>query len=118
MASYPTYSPQDFVGGITNEKWAEYRDNTYKPLRNKAIQDAYAPGSIFKMVTALAGLETGVISTTEKINDTGIYTKYKDYQPRCWYYNNYHRGPGYLNVSGAIEKSCNFFFYILIYFTS
>ena len=111
MASYPTYNPQDFVGGISNEKWAEYRDNTYKPLRNKAIQDAYAPGSIFKMVTAIAGLESGVVTTKEKIYDTGIYPKYTN--PKCWYYTDYHRGHGNLNVSEAIQKSCNFFFYTI-----
>lgn len=111
MASYPTYNPQDFVGGITNDKWAEYRDNTYKPLRNKAIQDAYAPGSIFKMITAIAGLESGAVTTKEKINDTGIYPKYTN--PKCWYYTDYHRGHGYLNVSEAIQKSCNYFFYTI-----
>ena len=63
------------------------------------------------MITAIAGLESGVINLNTTINDTGIYTKYKDYQPRCWIYTDYHRGHGYLNVSGAIEKSCNYFFY-------
>lgn len=56
------------------------------------------------MVTAIAGLESGVINTNTKINDTGIYTKYRDYQPKCWYYTDYHRGHGYLDVSGAIEN--------------
>lgn len=111
MASYPTYSPQDFVGGISNSKWAEYRDNVYKPLRNKALQDAYAPGSIFKMVTAIAGLESGVTNTSERIYDTGIYPKYTN--PKCWYYTDYHRGHGSLNVSDAIKKSCNYFFYTI-----
>lgn len=68
-------------------------------------------GSIFKMVTAIAGLETGAINTKETINDVGRYTKYRDYQPVCWYYTSYHRGHGYLNVSGAIQHSCNYFFY-------
>ena len=63
------------------------------------------------MSTAIAGLESGKISRTEKINDVGVYRKYADYQPVCWYYTSYHRGHGYLNVSQAIEKSCNYFFY-------
>ena len=109
MASYPDYNPNSWVGGISVAEYNQIKENN--SLFNKAISGSYAPGSIFKMVTALAGLESGVISSTEKINDTGIYTKYKDYQPRCWYYNSYHKGHGYLNVSGAIEKSCNFFFY-------
>ena len=109
MASCPDYDPNSWVGGISVADYNKIKENN--ALFNKAVSGSYAPGSIFKMVTALAGLETGAISTTEKINDTGIYTKYRDYQPRCWYYNSYHRGHGYLNVSGAIEKSCNYFFY-------
>lgn len=111
MASYPDYTPSDFVGGISNENWAKYRDNEAKPLVNKATQNSYSPGSTFKMVTAIAGLESGVINLKTKINDTGIYTKYRDYQPRCWVYTDYHTGHGYLDVSGAIERSCNYFFY-------
>lgn len=111
MASYPDYNPADFVGGISQEDWNNYTNNEAKPLVNKATQNSYSPGSTFKMVTAIAGLESGVIDLNTKINDTGIYTKYSDYQPKCWYYTDYHRGHGYLDVSGAIEKSCNYFFY-------
>lgn len=111
MASYPEYNPEDFVGGINQQTWNNYTNNDAKPLVDKAIQNSYSPGSTFKMVTAIAGLQSGVINLNTKINDTGVYTKYKDYQPRCWVYTDYHRGHGYLNVSGAIEKSCNYFFY-------
>lgn len=111
MASYPDYNPADFVGGISTENWNNYANNEAKPLVNKAVQNSYSPGSTFKMITAIAGLESGVINLNTKINDTGVYTKYRDYQPRCWYYTDYHRGHGYLDVSGAIEKSCNYFFY-------
>ena len=111
MASYPTYNPADFVGGISNENWNKYNTDEAHPLVDKAIQNSYSPGSTFKMITAIAGLESGVINTTTTINDTGRYTKYRDYQPVCWYYTDYHRGHGPLNVSGAIEKSCNYFFY-------
>lgn len=111
MASYPDYTPADFIGGISNENWAKYRDNEAKPLVNKATQNSYSPGSTFKMITAIAGLETGTIGLNTRINDTGIYTRYRDYQPRCWIYTDTHRGHGSLNVSGAIEKSCNYFFY-------
>lgn len=111
MASYPDYNPADFVGGISTEAWNNYTNNESKPLVNKATQNSYSPGSTFKMVTAIAGLESGVINLNTKINDTGVYTKYRDFQPRCWVYTDYHRGHGYLNVSEAIEKSCNYFFY-------
>jgi penicillin-binding protein 2 len=110
MASYPDYNPQSFANGISNEEWQGYLQNESYPLLNKTTQSAYEPGSIFKMVTALAGLESGNITLTEKINDTGVYKKYgTDW--KCWYYTDYHTGHGYLNVVGAIEKSCNFFFY-------
>ena len=111
MASNPDYSPESWVGGISVSEYNKIKEEN--SLFNKSISGAYAPGSIFKMVTALAGLETGVISTTEQINDTGIYMKdsAQRYTPHCWIYDSYHRGHGYLNVSGAIEKSCNFFFY-------
>lgn len=110
MVSYPDYNPQSFADGISNEEWKSYSENTSYPLMNKAIQSAYEPGSIFKMVTAIAGLESGNITLTERINDTGVYQKYGGAW-KCWYYTDYHIGHGYLNVIGAIEKSCNFFFY-------
>ena len=109
MASCPDYNPQSFANGISNEEWNNYNNNTEHPLVNKCIQSAYEPGSIFKMVTAIAGLESGNITLTERINDTGVYRKYGGTW-NCWYYTDYHRGHGYLNVLGAIEKSCNFFF--------
>ncbi len=109
MASYPDYEPELFYNGISNEKYNEYINNPLKPLHNRTIQSPYAPGSIFKMITAIAALETGVTNPYEKINDNGPYPA--AHNPRCWYYREYGRGHGYLNVSGAIEKSCNYFFY-------
>jgi len=107
LANYPDYNPQDFVGSISQEKYNQYQEG--KALFNRSISGAYAPGSTFKMVTAIAGLETGVIDTSTKINDTGVYPKYTN--PVCWYYTSYHRGHGNLNVVGAIKNSCNYFFY-------
>ena len=109
-ASYPTYEPEWFVGGIDTETWNSLRDNTAYPLLNKTIQSSYAPGSVFKMVTAIAGLESGVITTKEKINDTGVYKKYGETW-NCWYYTDYHRGHGWINVTQALQRSCNYFFY-------
>ena len=110
MASYPDYNPQSFANGISSEEWKSYNENKSYPLINKTIQSAYEPGSIFKMVTAIAGLESGNITLSERINDTGVYKKYGA-EWKCWYYTDYHTGHGYLNVIGAIQKSCNFFFY-------
>ena len=109
MANYPDFEPELFVGGISTENWAKYRDDSAKPLTNKAVQDAYAPGSIFKMVTAIAGLESNTVTTKTRIRDTGVYPKYT--HPVCWYWTDYHRGHGYLNVTGAIQHSCNYYFY-------
>ena len=111
MANVPTYNPQDFVGGISTENWNKYINDSAKPLVNKAIQNSYSPGSIFKMITAIAGLESGVVNSSTRINDTGVYNKYPDSPKNCWYYTDYHRGHGWLNVSQAIQKSCNYFFY-------
>ena len=110
MASYPDYNPSDFVGGISNEAWNNYISNPAKPLVDKATQNSYSPGSTFKMITAIAGLESGAIRLNEKINDTGVYKKY-GISMNCWYYTDYHTGHGWVNVSEAIEKSCNYFFY-------
>lgn len=106
MASYPDYDPSAFVNGIDNNTWNYYINGDTKPLENKAISAMYSPGSTYKMVTALAGLETGAITTREKIRDTGIYRKYNS-SWKCWYIS----GHGYLDVSNAIERSCNYFFY-------
>ena len=75
---------------------------------NKAIQGLYSPGSTFKMVTALAGLQDGKISPTERIYDGGVYwVNGIDRERHCWLAG----GHGSLNVVGAIEKSCNVFFF-------
>lgn len=108
MASYPDYDPSTFVNGIDTNTWNYYINGDTKPLENKAISAMYSPGSTYKMVTALAGLETGTITPKTKINDTGVFRKYNS-SWKCW--NRY--GHGYLNVSQAIEHSCNYFFYDL-----
>ena len=107
MASYPDYEPELFVNGISQKKLDEYNkgDNIF----NRAISGVYAPGSTFKMITAIARLETGVITPTEKINDIGVYKK--AHEPACWIWNSYGMSHGWLNVTEAITHSCNYFFY-------
>ena len=107
LASYPDFEPQLFVNGISSEKYKEYNDE--QALYNRAISGAYAPGSTFKMITAMAGLETGKISNGERINCSGVYPY--AHKPVCWYYTKYRGGHGALNVTEAIEHSCNYFFY-------
>jgi len=107
MASYPNYNPALFTNGISSEDYQKYVNDKRHPFINKAISDKSAPGSIFKMVTAIAALESNQISLIEKIDDTYRYTFYRDYQPTCWKPG----GHGWLNLTQAIEVSCNFFFY-------
>jgi penicillin-binding protein 2 len=109
LVSYPDFEPQLFVDGITTEKWNEYTQKDKSALLNRSIQSAYAPGSIFKMIPAVAGLETNKITKDELIDCTGIYPR--GYNPKCWYYTTYGRGHGKLTVSQAIQKSCNCYFY-------
>ena len=109
MASYPDYNPQSFANGIGTEEWNNYLNNEAHPLLDKTIQSAYAPGSIFKMVTAIAGLESGSI-TTKKINDTGVY-KNMEQHGIVGIIQIIIEDMDTLNVIGAIEKSCNYFFY-------
>ncbi len=115
MASYPNFEPELFYNGISQAKMDEYNaPESLKPLYSRATQGTYPPGSIFKMVTAIGGIEAGVVSTTEKINDNGPYivSNSPGYRnPACWYYNDYGRGHGPLNVAGAIKNSCNYYFF-------
>lgn len=108
IASYPDYEPELFVKGLSNEKWEEYMGP--QALFNRAVQGSYAPGSIFKMVTATAALETGVITKTEKILDKGVYAL-GNTKKNCWIYTQYHSTHGNINVSEAIKHSCNYYFY-------
>lgn len=114
MASNPDYFPEDFYNGISQAKYDEYKNNPFHPLYSKAYQSSFEPGSIYKMVTAVAALESGTVTVNDYINDSGPYYGITDdtvQPPACWYYNDYGRGHGRLNVIGAIEKSCNYFFY-------
>ena len=110
MASWPTYSLATFQ--------ADYSQNATDPLRpfwNRAAQGTYSPGSTFKMATALASLEEGIITPRTKITDKGRYERYSDYQPKCWIYRQHGRTHGTINVSEALKYSCNYFFYEMGY---
>lgn len=117
MASYPAFNPATFVKGVTKNDWDILMDKELTPLRNRSIQGAYSPGSTFKMITAMAALEEGKVSTGEKIIDEGIYKRYKDYQPRCWIWNSGHTTHGAVDVTKAIKVSCNYYFYEMGYRT-
>ncbi len=94
------------------ENYSELANDKLLPMFNRAFNGTYAPGSTFKMATGIAALEEGVIGPASLIRDMGIYTKYApSYSPRCWVYSDYGTTHGAINVSQALEKSCNYFFY-------
>ena len=107
MVSYPTYTPESFVGGISAKDWKELQSNN--KLYSRATQGSYAPGSTFKMATATAALESKVVKQTEYVYDRGVYPY--AHNPVCWIYTSYHTGHGNVNIKQAIQKSCNYFFY-------
>ena len=112
MASYPTYDLSRW-----REDYAANSTNPLSPFLNRTIQSRYSPGSTFKMCTALAALEEGIITPRTEIVDKGIYERYSDvgYSPRCWVYRQYGRNHGAINVSQALKYSCNYFFYEMGY---
>lgn len=103
LVSYPSYD-NNRISDSTY--FAQLNSDQSLPLRNNATQTLKAPGSTFKPITAIAGLEEGVINSSELINCTGIYEEVSN-PIRCWKYPGFH-GP--LNVIGGIENSCNYFF--------
>jgi len=108
IASYPTFNQNTF-----NEDYKELLENEAKPMWNRAISGTYAPGSTFKMLTAVAALESGVTTPDEVINDLGVYRYYEssNYTPKCWIYTDTGRTHGNQTVVQAIENSCNYYFY-------
>lgn len=107
MASYPSYEIKTFTSEYNN-----LLKNKSNPLFNRALAGTYAPASTFKPLVGAAALEEKIITTDEKILDTGKYTFFKDYQPSCWIYTQSGGGThGYINVSEAIRDSCNIFFF-------
>ncbi len=107
LANYPTYNPATF-----KEEYEELVNDVKKPMFNRAIAGAYPPGSTFKPLTAIAGLQTGNITGSTLINCNGPYQYYApSYTPACWIYNDYRGKHGPINVEKALEVSCNIFFY-------
>jgi penicillin-binding protein 2 len=106
IASSPTFDQNDFVSGLSNQVWDEIRANPFRPLENKAIQGTYPPASTYKIITAIAGLEEGVIDENTTFFCPGHY-RLGNRTFRCWK----RGGHGKLNVVEAIEKSCDVFFY-------
>jgi len=107
VVSYPGYDNNRLANTIDAAYYASLQEDLTNPFYNKSTQERTAPGSTFKIVTATAGLEEGVINLATEIYDRGPYENVSN-RPKCWVYPSSH---GSINVSEAIRDSCNYFFY-------
>ena len=107
-ASYPSYDPATY-----NKLYNELMEDPLKPTRNRALMEAYPPGSTFKVAMSIAGLESGKIDRYTEIRDDGVFTKYSGSSPKCLVYSRTGGTHGYLDVAGALRVSCNYFYYKL-----
>ncbi len=107
LVSYPSYDNNIFSGSIDEDYWRQLNNDLSIPLYNRATKTRMAPGSTFKMLTATAGLEEGVVAPFDTINCAGIFTKVTP-SPKCWAYPGAH---GAVNSYRALEQSCNSYFY-------
>ena len=112
LVSYPSYDNNKLANSIDSEYYAKLQSDISKPLWNYATQLRTAPGSTFKMVSATAALEEGLIDSSSIVSCKGYFDRFQNEQYNCWVYPGAH---GSLNVTGAIENSCNCFFYEMGY---
>jgi penicillin-binding protein 2 len=108
MVSRPAFDPNAFAGHITNEYWKQLTSGNDNPMLNRAIQAQFAPGSTFKPIMALAGLETGTIDEHSAFICPGGATFYGRFF-KCWQ----KHGHGTVDVHRGIVQSCDVFFYNL-----
>lgn len=106
IANSPTFNQNDFIGGISTEKWKALMANPDRPMLNRAIQGEYPPASTYKIVTAMAALEEGVVSRHTRIFCPGSYN-YGNRDYGCWR----KHGHGSLDVVNALAQSCDVYFY-------
>ncbi len=106
LATYPSYNIETYF-----EDYTKLAADSTAPLLNRATMGIYNPGSTFKPVVGYAGLCTGTITEYSTVYDGGQYMAYDDYQPYCWIYGSTGGGHGTLDLAGALENSCNVFFW-------
>jgi len=111
MVSHPSFDPSDFASRIDRETWQRLNTDPDKPLMNKAIQAHLAPGSVFKIITGAAALETGTIKPNFTVSCPGLVTIYgHTYHDWVW---GKRSGHGSVDLHGAIVHSCDVYFYTL-----
>jgi penicillin-binding protein 2 len=106
LVSSPSFDPNKFTHGITYEAWQSLMQDRKFPMLNRAIQSTFPPGSIFKIITAVAALEEGVINEETTVNCSGSI-KYGNRKFRCWK----RGGHGRVSIHRALVESCDVFFY-------
>ncbi len=106
MASSPSFDQNDFVSGMTYDEWEKLVSNPEHPMENKAVQGEYPPASTYKIVTAIAGLQEGVIDENSTFYCPG-YLSFGNRVYRCWK----RGGHGTISVVRALAESCDVFFY-------
>jgi len=111
MVSHPSFDPNDFARRIDVGTWESLTSDPQKPLMNKAIQAHLAPGSVFKIITGAAALETGTIKPSYTLNCSGFVNIY-GHTYHDWVWNKGH-GHGSVDFHGAIVHSCDVYFYTL-----
>lgn len=115
LVTYPSYDNNELVNTFNNEYYNKLLEDPSTPLVNRPLMQKKAPGSTLKMVTAVAVLETGIITPEQTIKDEGLFTKAGTPYARCMIYSLSGSTHGYVNVSHALEVSCNYFFYDVSY---
>ena len=113
--TYPSYDNNELVNTFNNSYYNDLLQDGNTPLVNRPLKQKKASGSTFKMITALAGLETETITPETLITDKGIFKDTGIPYARCWIYSNTGGTHKDLTVSHALEVSCNYFFYELAY---
>ncbi len=108
MVSTPSFDPNQFTSDDSDEYLASLREDIAKPFMNKTVEGLYPPGSTFKIVVALAALESGAISPKQTVFCPGHWD-YGDRRYHCWE----HKGHGYVDLAGALKHSCDIYFYQL-----
>lgn len=111
LVTYPSYDNNELVNTFNNEYYNKLLEDPATPLVNRPLMQKKAPGSTLKMVTAIAGLETGVITPDTQIRDMGVFKDAGTPYANCLIYSLNGSTHGYVNVSHALEVSCNYFFY-------
>ncbi|KAA9010407.1 penicillin-binding protein 2 [Histidinibacterium aquaticum] len=106
IGSAPSFDPNLFVRGISVADWRALNENKYRPLAAKAVQDAYPPGSCFKMITALAALEAGEIDSQETVWCPG-HLDVSGTRFHCWR----RGGHGNINLHESLKQSCDVYYY-------